>query len=119
MRATSGGRGPRRDRAQVERLVERLLVHAVVAGHLAQRAPAPGRVLDDFRRAVIPDERVERRGDGERSLCRALEALAVGLDPVDALGGEQLARAGQQVDRLQEVARDQRDAYVELELALQ
>src|ERR687893_120717 len=57
---------------------------------LAQRAPAGRGVLDDLRRAVVADERVERGGDGEGALGRRLAAGQVGLDPVHALLGEQL-----------------------------
>src|SRR3954468_9839885 len=79
--------------AEVQRLVERLLVHAVLACDLAQRAAGLRGVLDDLRRAVVADERVQRGGDGERALGRALAALEVGLDAVDALLREQLRRA--------------------------
>ena len=64
-------RRPGRDLAQVERLVERRLVDAVLARDLAQRAPAGRRVLDDLGRAVVADVRVERGGDGERAPPRS------------------------------------------------
>ena len=79
----------RRDLAQVERLVERLLVDAVLARGVAQRAAARRGRLDDLRRLVVADERVERGRDGERALGGALAALEVGLDAVDALLGQQ------------------------------
>ena len=107
-----------RDLAQVERLVERRLVDALLARHLAQRPAARRRVLDDLRRAVVADERVQRGGDGQRALGRRLAAGEVGLDALDALLAQGVRRRRQQVDRLQQVARDQRDPHVELELAL-
>ena len=51
--------------------------------------PLADAVLDDLRRLVVADERVERGGDGERALGGGLAALEVGLDAVDALLGEQ------------------------------
>src|SRR6476620_1895170 len=111
-------RAPRGDLAQVERLVQRCLVHAVLARDLAQRPARRGRVLDDLRRLVVADERVERGGHGERRLGRPGRALEVGLDPLDALGREQAALGPQQLDRLEQVAGDERDADVELEVAL-
>ena len=108
-----------RDPAQVQRGVERRLVDAVLARDLAQRAAARRRVLDDLGGLVVADERVERGGDGERALGRGLAAGEVRLDAVDALLREQLARGREQRDRLQQVARDQRDPHVQLELALE
>src|SRR5438445_65429 len=43
----------------------------------------------------------------------------VRLDPVDALLGKHACRGREQAQRLQQVARDQRDADVELELPLE
>jgi hypothetical protein len=65
----------------------------VLAGDLAQRAAAGRGLLDDLRRAVVADERVQRGRDGERALGGGLEAGRVGLDAVDALLGEELRRA--------------------------
>src|SRR3954467_7120590 len=87
--ASSGSRGARRDLAQVQRLVEGLLVDAVLARDLAQRPAGGRRLLDDVGRAVIADERVQRGGDGQRALGGGLQAGRVGLDAVDALLGEQ------------------------------
>jgi hypothetical protein len=74
--------------------------------------------LDDLGGLVVADVRVERGGDRQRGLGRSLAAFEVGLDPLDALGREQPALGGEQLDRLEQVARDQRDAHVELEVAL-
>src|SRR4051794_22566816 len=116
-RGSALGLGSGGDLAQVERLVERLLVDTVLARDLSQRPSALRRVLDDLGRLVVADERVQRGGDRERALGRALAALEVGLDAVDALPGEQHGSAREQLDRAEQVARDQRDADVELELA--
>src|SRR4029079_5356235 len=48
----------------------------------------------------------------------ALARLAIGLDPVHALLGEQTRRAGQQLDRVEQVPREQRHEDVQLEMAL-
>ena len=57
-----------RHRAQVERLVERLLVHALLERDLADRAPRGDRLVDDLGAAVVADVRVERGGDRRRRL---------------------------------------------------
>src|SRR5262252_8650120 len=71
--------------AVVERLVEGLLVDALIACDLAQRAARRRRFLDDLSSLVVADVRVERGGGGERQLRVVLALLAVRLDPVDAL----------------------------------
>ena len=77
-------------RPVVQGLVEDLLVDA------RPRARPPGatgrrrQLLDDLARAVVADVGVERGGRRERQLGVALAGLAVGLDPVDALLGEEL-----------------------------
>src|SRR6476620_7654925 len=48
-----------RHRAVVERLVERLLIHARLAGDIAQGAPGARRFLDDLRCLVVADVRVQ------------------------------------------------------------
>ena len=47
-----------------------------------------------------------------------LAHVAVRLDAVDALLAQQRRCGGQQLDRVEQVARDQRNAHVELEVAL-
>ena len=69
-------------------------------------------------RLVVADRAVQRGRDRERRTGRGVGAGLVGLDAVNALLGEHARGAGEQVQRLQQVARDQRDAHVELELAL-
>src|SRR4029079_6039768 len=108
----------RGDLAQVERLVQRLLVDPVLARDLAQRAAARGGVLDDLGRLVVADVRIQRGRHRERALRGGLQARQVRLDVVDALLGQQRRCVREQLDRLQQVARDQRDPDVELELAL-
>ncbi len=76
-------------RVEVERLVEDRLVHAGLARDLAQRAARRRRLLHDLRRLVVADERVERGRRRERALGVLLVPLAVRLDPVDALLGEE------------------------------
>src|SRR3954470_19259354 len=96
----------RGDLAQVERLVERLVVDALLARDLAQRAAGPRRLLDDVRGLVVADERVERGGDGERPLGRLLAPVVIRLDAVDALLPQRVRGRREQADRLQQVARD-------------
>ena len=79
-------------RAVVERLVEHRVLDARLAGDLAQRAARRGGVLDDLARLVVADVRVERGRGREGQLRVVLAVLAVRLDPVDALLGEQPAR---------------------------
>src|SRR3954452_418417 len=73
---------PPRPLAQIQRLVERLLIHAVLARALAQRPAARRRGLDDLGALVVADERVERRGGRKRPLGGALAALEIGVDAV-------------------------------------
>src|SRR5213076_1003479 len=115
VRLTDVARG---DLAHVDRLVERLGVDAVGQRDLAQHPAGLRRLLDDLRRLVVADVWVQRGGDGKRRRRAALRPFAVDLDAVDALLGERRRRRRQKLDRLQQVARDQRDADVELELAL-
>src|SRR4029077_5446085 len=75
--------------AVVERLVERGLVGSRGPRALADRAARAGGFLDDLGRLVVPDVGVERGRRGEGQLGVALAGLAVGLDPVDALLGEE------------------------------
>ena len=107
-----------RHRAVVERLVEHVVVDARLARDLAQRPARPRRLLDDLARLVVADVRVERRRGRERQLGVALALLAVRLDPVDALLGEQPRRGREQPDRVEQVPRHQRDEDVQLEVAL-
>src|SRR3954468_5113467 len=74
-------------------------------------------LLGDLRGLVVPDVVVERRDDGGRGLCIVAAALFVRLDPVDALVGQQPRDRAQESDRLQQVARDDRQHHVELEVA--
>src|SRR6266513_1264635 len=78
-----------RHRSVVERFVERFLVDAGLTGDLPQRAARGGGFRDDLGRLVVADVRVERCRGGERELGVALARLAVGLDAVDALLGEE------------------------------
>src|SRR5581483_4032824 len=87
-------------RAVVERLVERRLVDALLARHLAQRAAGGGGLLDDLGGAVVADVGVERGRGRQRQLGVALALLAVRLDPVDALLREEAAGGGEQLDRV-------------------
>src|SRR5207237_6870068 len=93
--------------AVVERLVEGLLVDAGLAGHLAERTARARGLLDDLGRLVVADVRVQRRRSGERQLRVALAGLAVGLDPLDAALGEEARGAREELDRVQEVPREQ------------
>src|ERR1035441_4429582 len=79
---------PLRHLAQVHRLVVGLLVDTFLVGDLAQHATGAGGLLDDLGRLVVADVRIERRGRRQRRLGRAVTALLVGLDPGDALLGE-------------------------------
>src|SRR4051812_26795640 len=61
--------------AEVERLVERRVVHAGLAGDLAEGAAGLRRLLHDLAGLVVADVRVERRGRRERQLGVALAVL--------------------------------------------
>ena len=91
----------------VERLRQRLLVDALLDGDLAQRPARRRGLLPDLRGAVVADVRVERRGCRQRQLGVLLEPLAVGLDAVDALLGEEARRAREELDRFEQIAREQ------------
>ena len=80
--------------------------------------PARRAALDDLGRPVVADVGVERRRGGQGRLGVALRRLLVGLDPLHALGVQQPAGRGQQLDRVEQVAGDHRNPHVELELAL-
>src|SRR6202021_493995 len=56
----------------------------------------------------------------ERDLAQRAPGVSclLDFDAIDALLGERTRGRGQQAQRLQQIARDQRDAHVELELAL-
>src|SRR4051812_10640443 len=58
-----GGVRSARRLAEVEGLVERLLVHTVFERHLADGALGLHGFVNDLRAAVVPDVRVERGGD--------------------------------------------------------
>src|SRR6188472_2480775 len=106
--------GRLRHLAVVERLVQDGLLDALLPRDLAQRAAGGGRFLDDLRSPVVADVRVERGRGRERQLGVALAVLAVRLDPVDALLGEEPARAREQLHGVEDVAREERDEDVEL-----
>ena len=91
---------------------------AVVQRDLAQHAPARRGLLDDGGALVVADLHVQGGCRGEGRLGAALGAGLVGFDAVDGLLRERDGRGRQEVDRLQQVAGDERDADVELELAL-
>src|SRR4051794_7165604 len=84
-------------RAIVQRLVEHRFLDSLLTRNLTQRATASRGLLHDLRRTVISDVRVERRRGRQRQLGVALRVLAVGLDPVDALLGEETRRAREQL----------------------
>src|SRR5947209_4167754 len=90
-----------RHRAVVERLVENAVLDALLARDFAKRATGGGGLLDDLRRLVVADVRVERGRRRESQLRVALTVLAVRLDPVDALLREQPARAREELHRLE------------------
>src|SRR4051812_32429485 len=75
-------------------------------GHLAQRAAARRRLLDDLRGLVVADVRIERGGHGQRALGRRLAAGQVRLDAVDALLAQHRRARREQVDGLEQVLRD-------------
>src|SRR5262245_11007427 len=102
----------------VQRLVEHRFVDAALAGDLAQRPTRVGGLLDDLRGAVVADVRVERGRGGERVLGVPLEHLLVRLDAAHALAVEEPRGGSEQLDRVEQVAGDQRHPDVELELPL-
>src|SRR5438270_8905236 len=104
--------------AVVERFVQHLVRDTTLPRNLPERFPRRGRGLHDLRRLVVPDARVQRGRCGQRELRVALGLLAVRLDACDALLVEEPRSAREQLDRLQQVARDQRDEDVQLEVAL-
>ena len=81
--------------------------------------PRLGGLLDDLGSLVVADVRVERGRRRERRLGVARGVLAVGLDAADAAFSSSSREAeASSIDRLEQVRRDQRDADVQLELAL-
>src|SRR4051812_3346323 len=68
---------PRRDPPQIDDPVVELRLHALLERDVAQEPPRLRRLLDDRRRLVVADVLVERGGDGQRRLRRALRALLV------------------------------------------
>ena len=80
--------------------------------------PLDGGLLHDLARAVVADVRVERGRGRERQLGVALGVLALRLDAVDALLGEEPRRAREQLHRVEDVAGEQRHEDVQLEVAL-
>ena len=82
--------------------------------------PGLGGLLDDLGGLVVADVRVQR--GGRRRASTSARALAcpprLASMPSTHFSANATRRRRQQVDRLQQVARDQRDAHVELELAL-
>src|SRR5271165_1709617 len=110
---------PPGDPAQVDRLVVQLGVDPGLERDRPQRAPGGGRLPDDIRRPVVADGAVEGRGHREGRAGGGGGARPVDLDAIDAPLGEHSSARREQVQGLQEVAGDQGNADVELELALQ
>ena len=73
----------------VQSLVEHVIGNPALAGDLTQGAPRCSSLLDDLGGGVVADIGVQSGGGRERQLCVALARLAIGLDPVDALPGQQ------------------------------
>src|SRR5215211_8686215 len=107
--AIGPGHGP-----VVERLVESALFDPALARDLAERAAGRRRLLDDLGGEVVADEGVESRRGRERQLGIALAVLAIRLDAVDALLGQEAGRAREEADRVEEVPGDDRHEDVQL-----
>src|SRR6476469_3080632 len=107
-----------RHSAVVEGLVEDLLLDALLPRHFAERAAARRGLLDDLARTVVADVRVQRRGGRERELGVVLGVLALGLDAVDALLGEEPRGAREELHRVEDVAGEERAEEVQPEMAL-